>query len=273
MRSENVFPRPVVQDAFTFKSMTSFLRLSVASGLLLVAACSSPAPPPAPAGGGKTVDAATAGSITGHVKFEGTPPPAETLRMATDQKCVQGAGPNPQSDAVLVAADGSLKNVFVHVKDGLDPAYSFAVPTEAVVLDQKGCIYTPRVIGVRVGQTLEIVNSDPTLHNVHAVPLQNQEFNKGQPFQGMRERQVFTVPEVMVRFMCNVHGWMAAHVGVVAHPFFAVTNETGKFELKGIPPGTYTIEAWHEKFGRQTERVTITERGSQAVTFTFKAGQ
>jgi plastocyanin len=129
------------------------------------------------------------------------------------------------------------------------------------------------VLGIRVGQTIEIVNSDPTLHNVHAVPISNQEFNKGQPFQGMRERQVFTVPEVMVRFMCNVHGWMAAYVGVVAHPFFAVTDDAGKFELKGLPPGTYTIEAWHEKFGRQTGKVTVGERQAQTAAFTFKAGQ
>jgi plastocyanin len=254
--------------------MSSF-RLSIVSGLLLMSsACSQPAaPPPQVTGGGKSVDQATAGSIAGHVKFEGTPPPAETIRMGTDQKCVQGAGPNPLSDAVLVRDDGSLKNVFVHVKAGLDPAYSFPVPTEAVVLDQKGCIYTPRVLGVRVGQTIEIVNSDPTLHNVHAVPLANQEFNKGQPFQGMRERQVFTVAEVPVRFMCNVHGWMAAYVGVVPHPFFAVTDEAGRFELKGLPPGTYTIEAWHEKFGRQTETVTVAERQAQTTSFTFKAGQ
>jgi plastocyanin len=251
--------------------MMSLLRLSVASGLLLVVVgCSSPAPPPPPSGGGKTVDMATAGSITGQVKFEGTPPPAETLRMGTDQKCVQGAGPNPVSDAVLVSSDGSLKNSFVYIKDGVDPAYSFSVPTEAAVLDQKGCIYTPRVLGVRAGQALEIVNSDPTVHNVHAIPKENQEFNKGQPFQGMRERQVFTVPEVPVRFMCNVHGWMAAYVGVVAHPFFAVTNDSGKFELKGVPPGTYTVEAWHEKFGRLTERVTIAAGQSQTMTFTFK---
>ncbi|HYN10201.1 MAG TPA: carboxypeptidase regulatory-like domain-containing protein [Vicinamibacterales bacterium] len=245
-------------------------RSFVVASLLLVSACSSPAPPPPPSGGGKQVDQATAGAVTGRVTFDGQVPAAETIRMNTDQKCVQGAGPNPQSDAVLVAADGSLKNVFVYVKDGLDSAYSFAVPTEAAVLDQKGCIYTPRVLGVRAGQALEIVNSDPTVHNVHAVPMSNQEFNKGQPFQGMRERQVFTVPEVMVRFMCNVHGWMAAHVGVVAHPFFAVTDASGKFELKGLPPGTYTLEAWHEKFGRQTERVTIGEKQTQTVAFTFK---
>jgi plastocyanin len=255
--------------------MMSSLRLSVAASLLFVSACSSPpasAPPPA-TGGGKAVDQATAGSIAGHVKLDGTPPPPETLRMGTDQKCVQGSGPNPLSDAVLVRDDGSLRNAFVHVKEGLDPAYSFAVPSEAVVLDQKGCIYTPRVLGVRVGQTIEIVNSDPTLHNVHAVPMANQEFNKGQPFQGMRERQVFTVPEVMVRFVCNVHGWMAAYVGVVPHPFFAVTDEAGRFELKGLPPGTYTIEAWHETFGRQTEKVTVGERQAQTASFTFKAGQ
>src|SRR5262245_722674 len=133
--------------------MMSLLRLSVASGLLLVGvACSSPAPPPPPSGGGKTVDQATAGTITGQVKFEGTPPPAEAIRMGTDQKCVQGAGPNPVSDAVLVASDGSLKNSFVYIKEGVDPAYSFAIPTEAAVLDQKGCIYTPRVLGVRAGQ-------------------------------------------------------------------------------------------------------------------------
>ena len=100
--------------------------------------------------------------------------------------------------------------------------------------------------------------------------MSNQEFNKAQPFQGMRERQVFTVPEVMVRFMCNVHGWMAAYVGVVAHPFFAVTDDDGKFELKGVPPGTYTIEAWHEKFGTQTEKVTIADKQAQTVAFTFK---
>ena len=251
--------------------MMSWHRSSVVLGLLLLSACSSPPPPPPPAGGGKQVDQATAGAVTGHVTFEGQVPAAETLHMNTDQKCVQGAGPNPQSDAVLVGADGSLKNVFVYVKDGLDAAYSFTIPTAAVVLDQKGCIYTPRVLGVRAGQTVEIVNSDPTVHNVHAVPMSNQEFNKAQPFQGMRERQVFTVPEVPVRFMCNVHGWMAAYVGVVAHPFFAVTDAAGKFELKGLPPGTYTLEAWHEKFGRQTEKVTIGEKQTQTVAFTFKA--
>ena len=143
---------------------------------------------------------------------------------------------------MLVGADGGLKNAFVYVREGLDPAYGFDVPASAVILDQKGCRYAPRVVGVRVGQPLEIVNSDPTAHNVHALPMSNQEFNQGQPFQGMRMTQTFTVPEVMVRFMCNVHGWMKAYAGVRPDPFFAVSGEDGSFSIKDLPPGTYTVE-------------------------------
>jgi plastocyanin len=240
---------------------------------LLTVACSTPepaaAPPPAPAG--KTVDASTAGALSGRAVFTGAPPAAEAINMAVDRGCVTNAGPNPQSDAFLVAADGGLRNVFVHIKDGLDPAYAFPVPADAVTLDQNGCVYKPRVIGVRAGQPIEFVNSDATMHNVHSLPKVNQEFNFGQLTQGKRDRRTFTAPEVMVRLMCNVHGWMAAWVGVVGHPYYAVTDETGAFELKGVPPGTYTIEAWHEKFGVQTATVTIGERQQQATTFTFAA--
>ena len=179
--------------------------------------------------------------------------------------------PNPVSDAVLIAADGGLKNVFVYVKDGLDPAYGFDIPTTTVVLDQKGCRYTPRIVGVRAGQPIDIVNSDPTLHNVHALPMANPEFNQGQPIQGFRTTRTFTTPEVMVRFKCDVHSWMAAHVGVVAHPYFAITKDDGSFEIPNLPPGTYTIEAWHEKFGTQVAKVTIGDKQSQTTSFTFTA--
>lgn len=238
--------------------------------IAFISACSSPnATPPPSTGGGKPVDKDTAGAITGRVVFSGTPPSMDVLRMASDQACIQNAGPNPQSDAVLVGANGALRNTFVYVKDGLDPGYSFDVPTSPMILDQRGCVYTPRILGVRAGQPIEVVNSDPTLHNVHALPMANLEFNKGQPVQGMRERRTFTVPEVMVRFKCDVHQWMAAYVGVVAHPFFAVSAADGTFEIKGLPPGTYTIGAWHEKFGTRTETVTIGERQTQTVAFTF----
>jgi plastocyanin len=242
--------------------LTAFVALTWACG-------GSQPPPPAPVPAGKTVDAATAGSIGGRVSFAGPAPLRATLKVDADPACVTHAGPNPQSDATLVGADGSLQNAFVWIKEGLDPAYSFAVPAEPVLLDQKGCVYTPRVIGIRTGQALEVVNNDATLHNVHALPRINQEFNFGQPIQGRRDRKTFTAPEVMVRFMCNVHNWMAAYVGVVAHPFHAVTDASGAFELKGVPPGTYTVEAWHEKLGTRTASVTVGASQAQKSDFTF----
>jgi plastocyanin len=239
----------------------------------LAGSCSSEEPPPpaAAAAPGRPVDPATVGSLSGTVTFTGAVPPAEVVRMGTDQACVQGAGPNPQSDAVLVGASGALQNAFVYVKDGLDPSYAFETPMAPVVLDQKGCRYTPRVLGVRVGQPIRVLNSDATLHNVHALPMVNAEFNKSTPTLGSNTTQTFTAPEVMVRFKCDVHGWMAAWVGVVAHPFFTVTDASGAFALKGLPPGTYTIEAWHEKFGTRTSTVTIADKQAQTVSFTFTA--
>lgn len=251
------------------------LFLATACLALVTAACSSevgdkPAvTTPATAPAGKRVDSTTAGSINGQVRFDGVVPPAEIIRMTTDRKCVTDGGPNPQSDALLVAGDKSVANAFVYVKDGLDPAYTFDVPTEPAVLDQKGCIYTPRVLGVRVGQAIGIINSDPTMHNVHALPMVNREFNHGQPKQFTRISEVFTTPEVMVRFKCDVHSWMAAYVGVVAHPFFAVTDAAGAFKLPNLPPGSYTLEAWHERLGTQTAQVTVGPGQSQPAAFTF----
>jgi hypothetical protein len=126
------------------------------------------------------------------------------------------------------------------------------------------------VFGVRVGQPLEIVNSDPTLHNIHAIPTGNQEFNTGQPIQGMKFTHTFTSPEVMVPFKCDVHGWMNAYAGVVAHPYFAVTGADGTFSLNKLPAGTYTVEAWHEKLGTQTQSITLGEKQTSDIAFTFK---
>ena len=254
----------------TFHSV--FTALSLVALLAGVNACGSaapPVPPAPPAADGKKVDAATAGSIAGKVTFEGAMPAVETIKMTTAPNCVTSGGPNPQSDAVLIGADKGVKNAYVHIKAGLDPAYTFDMPTGKVVLDQRGCVYTPRVVGLRVGQPIDVVNSDDTLHNVHALPMQNQEFNEGQQFRNMRLTKTFTVPEVMVRFKCDVHGWMAAWVGVTTHPFFAVTGADGTFELKGVPPGTYTVEAWHEKFGTRTTQVTVAPSQAQQTSFTF----
>jgi plastocyanin len=215
------------------------------------------------------VDPATAGAVAGTVTFAGTPPAMPALPMDSDPNCVQQGG-TASSESVLVGADGALQNVFVYVKDGLG-TLRFPVPSAAVVLDQKGCRYVPHVLGAQVGQAVEILNSDPTLHNIHAVPTANDEFNTGQPIPGMKHTHRFTAREVMVPFKCDVHPWMHAYVGVVDHPFFAVTKADGSFRLDGLPPGTYTIEAWHERLGTQTQMVTIGASETGSVAFSFKA--
>jgi hypothetical protein len=215
------------------------------------------------------VDPATAGRIAGRVTFEGPAPAPTPIRMDSDRNCA-AHGEGATDEAVVVGADGSLQNVFVYVKDGLG-SLRFPVPSEPVILDQKGCRYVPHVLGTRVGQPLEVRNSDPTLHNVHAVAEANQEFNTGQPIQGMKHLHTFSTREVMVPFKCDVHGWMRAYIGVLDHPYFAVTGADGTFSLDGLPPGTYTVEAWHEKLGTQTQTVTIGAKETKdAVAFSFK---
>ena len=246
-----------------------FIALAVAG---TVTACSSSTAPPVGggSGAGKHVDAATAGTVTGRVTFEGTPPEPDKLKMGADPTCAAAAGPAPKSDAVLIT-DGAIQNVFVYVKEGLDPSYTFDVPTKALEFDQRGCRYLPRVFGVRTGQPIDIINDDETMHNVHALPKTNQEFNQSLQTKGQRMTRTFTAPEVMVRFKCDVHNWMTAQVGVMEHPFFAVTKADGTFDIRGIPPGTYTIEAWHEKLGTQTQQITIGDKQAQAASFVFTA--
>jgi len=223
----------------------------------------------AAAGGGPKVDAATAGNIEGVVSFDGVAPANAPIKMNADPVCVK-ENATPQMQETWEVADGKLANVFVYVKDGLGN-YSYDPPAGPVEIDQKGCRYHPHVFGIRVGQELDIVNSDPTLHNIHALPTGNAEFNTGQPIQGMKTMHMFTAKEVMVPFKCDVHGWMNAFVGVLDHPYFQVTGADGKFSLKGLPPGTYTIEAWHEKGGTQTAQVTIGASETKQADFTFKA--
>ena len=221
---------------------------------------------PAAAPDAKKVDGATAATIKGKVTFEGAVPANPVIQMASDPAC----GTAEVRAETFMVDNGALQNVFVHIKDGLGNKFIFDTPTEPVKLDQKGCRYTPHVVGLRVTQPLEVSNSDETMHNVHGMPETNREFNQGQPVVGMKNTVAFTAPEVMIPFKCDVHGWMIAYVGVVSHPYFAVTDKAGTFELKTIPPGTYEVEAWHEKLGRQTQTVTLGEKDSKEITFTFK---
>ena len=249
------------------------LRFSAAIGLLALGlACSGEkqaAPPSAPPPGALRVDPAKTGTIAGRVVFEGTPPENRPLPLSADPFC-QREHPNGATFETYVVDKGGLENVFVYVKDGLGNYY-FDPPAGPAKLDQKGCIYHPHVIGVRAGQPIEISNSDNTLHNIHALPETNREFNFGQHLAGQKDTKTFTAAEVLIPFKCDAHNWMNAYVGVVTHPYFAVSAGEGKFELKDVPAGTYTIEAVHEKLGRQTESVTLGEKDSKDLTFTFKA--
>jgi plastocyanin len=227
-------------------------------------ASSGAAAPAAPA-----VDPAIAATVTGKVTFTGTAPAPAPIKLSADPYC-EKANPGLKTENEVVGTDGSVGNVFVYVKDGLGDR-TFPAPSTPVILDQKGCHYTPHVLGIQVGQPLQIVNSDDTLHNIHGLPKANREFNQGQPIQGMKMTHTFSTKEVMIPFKCDVHAWMNAWIGVLDHPYYAVTSTDGTFSLKGLPPGTYTIEAWHERLGTQTQTVTVGEKETKDVAFTFKA--
>ena len=215
------------------------------------------------------MDPATAGTITATVKFEGAVPPPQMMRLDGDPKCVTENGAAERAtESLVVGENQALQNVFVYVKDGLG-AFGFPVPTEPVVLDQDKCRYTPRVLGVRVGQPLLIKNSDPLLHNVRADGKINQSFNTSTPIEGMSFQRTFATREVMVPFKCDVHAWMQAFVGVLDHPYFGTTTADGTVVLANLPPGTYTIEAWHETLGTRTAQVTIGAKEAKDVAFTF----
>jgi plastocyanin len=257
-------PRPILLSAMVALAVSAAACGGGSQPSSESAAPSAPAATPS----GQKVDESKAGAVTGKIVLEGASPKAEPIKMSADPICVRENKAGAFSEAFMVK-DGALANVFVYVKDGLGN-YVYDTPTTALKLDQDGCRYHPHVFGIRVGQPLEIVNSDPTLHNIHATPKVNTEFNTGQPIEGMKSTHTFTAKEVMVPFKCDVHGWMNAYAGVLDHPYFAVTGEAGTFELKSLPAGTYTIEAWHERLGPQTQSVTIGEKESKEITFTFK---
>ena len=220
-------------------------------------ASSQPAEPSAPAG--------PTGSIAGTVTYVDGDPDTQ-IAMDADPVCVS-LHPDPVQTQKIVVSDGNLANVFVYVKEGVSGSHP--TPSESKLLDQKGCRYKPHVSGIQVGQTLVIRNSDATLHNVHATPEKNAEFNNGQPFEGMELEHQFTVPEIMVPLKCDVHPWMNSYIGVVEHPFYAVSAEDGSFTIDGLPAGDYVVEAWHEELGAKTMSVTVSADAAAEASFDF----
>jgi plastocyanin len=203
------------------------------------------------------------GNVTGVINFTGAVPAPSKLDMSSDSKC---EGENFLDDVVV--KDGKLQNVFVFIKSGL-PQASFETPADTVTIDQKGCKYVPRVLGIQAGQPLKIVNSDQTDHNIHTLPRVNREFDDSQlAGQGPVIRK-FKHPEAIFPVKCNKHSWMRAHIAVLAHPFFAVSDSNGAFTIKGLPPGEYEIEAWHERYGAKTAKIKVVEKSDAKADFTF----
>jgi plastocyanin len=257
---------------------------AMVSLLALAAACkkSEEAEGPGGAAGGATDSAANQykptgneGTIGGSIALSGTPAEAKKIDMSADPECAK-KNPNGATEDV-VAKGGKLEYAFVYIKDGTTADgkkigdLGFAAPADTVTLDQNGCHYKPHVLGLQTGQKLNVINSDPTTHNVHPTPKNNQEWNQSQTAGAPPIVKSFTRAETLIPVKCNQHPWMKAYIGVLKHPFFAVSGEDGSFQIKGVPPGKYTLVAWHEKFGEQTKDVTVDSKGTATAEFSFSA--
>jgi plastocyanin len=216
------------------------------------------------------------GTITGKVALNGSAPAAKPIDMSQDGACVQ-SNPNPVSEE-LTAKDGKLASVFVYIKDGQVNGgkkikdYTFDVPAEAATLDQHGCHYVPHVLGLMAKQKVNVVNSDPTTHNVNVQAKSNEKWNQSQTQGAAPIVKTFARAEQLIPVKCNQHPWMKAYINVLSHPYFAVTKEDGTFEIKGVPPGTYTLVAWHEKLGEKTAQVKVDAKGTVTTDFAYDAG-
>jgi len=212
---------------------------------------------------------AAGGTVSGKVVFEGTPPPVKEIQFGAEKQCALGHQHPPTYEDIVVNGNGTVKWVLVRVVE--DVPGDYPAPTEPVVVDQHGCVFSPHVTAARVGQPVEFHNDDPLLHNVRGASKQSQGFNIAQPVQGSKTARVFKKPEIGMLVKCDVHFWMASYLHILPNPFFAVTGEDGTFTISGLPAGAYTIEAWHEKLGTQTQHVTVTDGQTALVDFTFKA--
>ncbi|MCB9799647.1 MAG: hypothetical protein H6757_02675 [Candidatus Omnitrophica bacterium] len=194
------------------------------------------------------------GGLSGKINFKGQVPAMEKLNLAADPVCA--ASGELSDESLVVGSAGEVQNAFIYIKEGLPPG-NYDSPQTPVTLDQHGCHYVPHVLGMQTGQELQIINSDTTLHNVHAMPVKSSEFNLGMPIKGMKLKKKITTPEIMVKFKCDVHPWMSAYVGVLEHPFFSVSAADGTFRIENIPAGDYVVGVWHEKLGTQEQSVKI----------------
>ena len=258
------------------RKVLAFLTMA---GLLTLAGCgnsddSDDFGKAASGGGSGTASSASAGamgtaSIAGKVTLTGKAPIAAVISYDADPVCKSQHATSGKDETVIADDKGDLANVFVYVKDG---AGSYSAPTTPVTLLQKGCMYSPHIFGIQVNQPLDIMNGDPTLHNVHCMAVINDAFNVGQPSQNMVSEKKFSKPEVLVKFKCDVHGWMHCVAGVVTNPFYSISGTDGNFKIGQLPAGTYTVVAVHEKYGEsQPQQITVKDGEAASANFTFAA--
>lgn len=207
-------------------------------------------------------------SVKGTVKFEGTAPRPSRIDMSQDPLCAKAHSSPLTTEDFVVGSDSGFANVVVYVSDGLTN-HNFQPPAQPAVLEQKGCQYKPHVLALQAGQKLDVVNSDETTHNIHPTPNNNREWNMTQP-HGMPLEQTFAREEIAIPVKCNVHPWMKGYIAVLKHPYFAVTDKGGNFEIKDLPPGTYTITAWQERMPPQSQKITVGVGEAKTLDFTFK---
>lgn len=224
---------------------------------------------PAPAVSYFKVDPATAGTIAGAIRYTGPRPAKRTIDVSGDPACESAHGGKVYDESLMVDPKGGLANAFVYIKSGLE-GKTFETPATPATLDQHGCWFTPRVVGLQTNQPLSISNSDPGAHSIHPMAQVNREWNHSQqPGEAPIIRR-FPKPEVMIPVKCNIHSWMRCFIGVVDHPYFAVSSPDGTFAIPNLPPGDYVLAVWHEKLGTQEAKVTVTPSSHQQVDFKFK---
>jgi plastocyanin len=252
------------------------LYLGTISALLALAVCGcgnkQPASTSAPAAAtsGVPVDAATAGSVSGTVELKGTPPKMRPINMAAEPSCAKEHTTPTTSQEVVAGKSGALENVVVYLKGDFSK-YKFDTPSNPATITQKGCMYDPHIVTLETNQTFQVVNADPVTHNIHPLPKDNREWNESQPPGAAPIDRNFAHEEIGFPIKCNIHPWMKAYVAVFDHPYFAVTGQDGSFDLKNVPPGSYTLIAWHELYGTTEQPVTIGAKESKAIKIVFQA--
>jgi plastocyanin len=215
-----------------------------------------------------TIDEATAGTISGKVVYSGDKLVMPMIDMSANPMCERQHKTPQLAETAVINPNNTIRYAFVWIKEGL-PKARWAAPQTSVTLDQNGCVYKPHVLALMVGQQLEIDNSDPVNHNVHAEAQTNVAWNESQPPQAEKKFKTFPREEIMFPVTCSVHPWMRAYLSVVSHPFFAVTGEDGSFTIKGVPPGKYTVEVIQEKLGHKTSAVELAAKESKTLDFTY----